>query len=67
MSDDCPGCQAGVEHDCTGGSTPRRARLHPEDRRVCIDCQEVYNARSARLGSERCPRCDRRADRRAGR
>jgi hypothetical protein len=56
----CSACQAGVPHE----HCRRRDDLHPADKRRCVDCDEGYNARSARLGSDRCPRCDRRADER---
>jgi len=33
---------------------------YPEDKRVCDDCNKVYSARNAALGSNVCPRCARR-------
>lgn len=32
---------------------------YPEDKRVCDCCNEVYSRRSAALGSNVCPRCER--------
>lgn len=41
----------------------RRGRLHPNDKKRCLRCGGVFNRRSARLGSEMCPSCDRAVDR----
>lgn len=51
----CSMCQAGVEHDCGP-----KDDLHPDDKARCTDCGDVFNRRSARLGADRCPSCERR-------
>lgn len=35
---------------------------YPEDRRVCDECNETFDRRSAALGSNLCPRCKRYHD-----